>query len=71
MAEIHTYEVLRQMDGDKTYYQGDTRELSESDAKHLVNLGVLRKAEPAAQNKSEKAPANKAAKAKESRDGEN
>jgi len=36
-----TYRVLRQLDGDKQYLPGDTRELSPADAKHLVDLGAL------------------------------
>ncbi len=64
MAEKFTYKVLRQMDGDKQYFEGDTRELTEAEAKHLVDLGVLEKtgkakSEPAAENKAEEAPANK------------
>jgi len=74
MAEKFTYKVLRQMDGDKQYFEGDTRELTEAEAKHLVDLGVLKKvgaakSEAAPMNKAESAPANKAetAPAKKSR----
>lgn len=66
MADLYNYRVLRQMDGDKQYYQGDEREMAESDAKHLVDLGVLeklgkveKKAEPTPKNKAEPAPENK------------
>jgi len=65
MAEKFIYKVLRQMDGDRQYLEGDTRELTEAEAKHLVDLGVLKrvgsaKSEPASENKAEAAPANKA-----------
>jgi len=76
MAEKFTFKVLRQMDGDKQYFEGDTREMTEAEAKHLVSLGVLEKvgeakSEPAPQNKAEEARANKAeaAPAKKSRKG--
>jgi len=65
MAE-REYSVTRIHEGDRIYREGDTRTLSESDAKHLVELGVLvprpdkPKAEPAPMNKAEPAPANKA-----------
>lgn len=59
------FHVLRQHFGDKQYMPGDTREVSESDVKHLVDAGVLKKvsekAEPKPLNKAEKAaPKNKA-----------
>lgn len=65
MAEKFTYKVLRQMDGDKQYFAGDTRELTETEAKRLVQLGALEKvgaakSEPEPENKAEPAPANKA-----------
>jgi transketolase C-terminal domain/subunit len=57
------YEVLREMQGDKDYKPGDTRELSEGDAKHLVDCGVLRKvstkAAPRLKNKADRPPENK------------
>lgn len=57
------YTVLRRHDGDKPYHPGDSRELSSTDAAHLVKLGVLAeaKAEPASKNKAEPKAANKAA----------
>lgn len=66
MADLHTYRVLRQMDGDKQYFSGDTREMMAADAQPLVALGVLQKiekSEAAPRNKAEPAPRNKAAKA--------
>jgi hypothetical protein len=64
MAE-REYDVARIHEGDKLYREGDVRIISESDAKHLVDLGVLiprkSKSEPAPLNKMEGgAPANKA-----------
>ena len=57
------FEVLRRHIGDKPYEPGDFREATESDVKHLVDGGVLRrvqeKAEPAPKNKAETAPKNK------------
>lgn len=41
MAEKQTYKVLRRLDADRAYEIGDTRELTETDAKHLVALGAL------------------------------
>ncbi|MGM5018718.1 hypothetical protein [Tardiphaga sp. 367_B4_N1_1] len=69
MAE-REYDVARIHEGDKLYNEGDVRTLNETDAAHLVALGVLipRKekaapaekpaADPAA--KAEPAPVNKA-----------
>lgn len=61
---MKTYRVLRQMDGDRPYKPGETRQLSEADAAHLVRLGVLvevkAESEPSSMNKVELAPANKA-----------
>jgi hypothetical protein len=37
-----TYEVMREHLGDREYKRGDTRELAESDAAHLVASGVLK-----------------------------
>ncbi|MFG1465256.1 hypothetical protein V5F77_20440 [Xanthobacter sp. DSM 24535] len=61
------YDVLRQHDGDRQYFQGDTRELAASDAMHLVRLGTLApagevKAAPTLINKSDKPLSNKAPK---------
>lgn len=50
-----SYKVLRRLDGDKLYEPGDTREMMEADAAHLVALGAI---EPA-KAKAEKTPANK------------
>lgn len=69
MAQQHSYEVLRRLDGDKVYEPGDTREMTEADAKHLVDLGCLRKAPadmaaksaPPPEDKAEPALHNKAA----------
>ncbi len=57
------FTVVRQHFGDKMYMPGDTREAVESDVRHLLDNGVLRKdkAEPAHSNKAEKAPKNKGA----------
>lgn len=43
-----TYQVLREHLGDRNYAKGETRELNESDAKHLVESGVLAPAGEAA-----------------------
>lgn len=67
MSNLTTYKVLRSHEGDKFYSDGDTRELSAADAKHLVDLGVLKeiaegeKMEGAPQNKAEKPAKNKEA----------
>lgn len=55
MADVE-YDVLRGHEGDKFYREGDCRTLDAGEAKHLVDLGVLRA------RKSEKAPLNKAEK---------
>lgn len=62
------YDVLRQHDGDRQYFQGDTREMSAADAGHLVQLGTVRlalekKAAPPLENKVDAVPSNKALKA--------
>lgn len=41
MSKIVKYDVLREHEGDRFYKRGDTRELTENDAQHLVSLGVL------------------------------
>jgi uncharacterized membrane protein YqiK len=41
MSKIVKYDVLREHEGDRFYKRGETRELAESDAQHLVSLGVL------------------------------
>ncbi len=72
----HTYRYLRPMLGDRDYAEGDTRELAPSEAKHLVDLGVLEdlgpvkdtrddsgeKEAPPAQNKAAPPHANKSRK---------
>lgn len=68
MSDLVKYDVKREHEGDRFYKTGETRELSEADAKRLVDLGVLAraagdeatKAEPAPKNKAEKPNANKA-----------
>jgi len=64
MAAKVTYKVLRRLDGDQLYNPGDTREMTEIEAKHLVALGVLErvdgKAADAPANKAEASPPNKA-----------
>jgi hypothetical protein len=51
------YKVMREHEGDRFYKTGETRTMSEADAKHLVVLGVL---SPIEGGKSEPAPKNKA-----------
>ncbi|MDK4704324.1 hypothetical protein PH562_18875 [Rhizobium sp. CNPSo 4062] len=41
MSKILKYDVLREHEGDRFYKRGETRELAENDAQHLVGLGVL------------------------------
>jgi len=41
MTKIVTYDVMREHEGDRFYKKGETRELAETDAKHLLALGVL------------------------------
>ncbi|WP_042954174.1 hypothetical protein [Rhizobium leguminosarum] len=62
MSSKIAYTVLRSHEGDKFYAEGDIRELSAADAKHLVDLGVIKllKAEPKPKNKAEATPKNKA-----------
>ncbi|MBY3257070.1 hypothetical protein HFO09_23230 [Rhizobium laguerreae] len=62
MSSKNVYSVLRSHEGDKFYKEGDERALSGADAKHLVDLGVLKflKAAPTPKNKAAPAPKNKA-----------
>ena len=49
---MQTYRVVRQHYGDKQYRQGDDRQLSEYDAKRLIEQGVVEvKKEPELSNK--------------------
>lgn len=60
MSNIVTYNVLREHEGDRFYKTGETRDLDSAEAKQLVDLGVLAKAEKAHANKAEPAsPKNK------------
>jgi hypothetical protein len=58
------YKVIRQHYGDRLYMQGETREIAEAEARHLVPRclePIAAKAEPAPKNKAEgPAPKNKA-----------
>lgn len=68
MTEKAEYLVKREHYGDKPYVTGDTRTLARSEAKRLIELGVLAepkaKAEAKEEGKAEKAaPSNKARKA--------
>lgn len=56
------YKVLRRQEGDRLYEEGEMRTLDAAEAKHLVDLGILReiKAEGTPKNKAESKPANKA-----------
>jgi hypothetical protein len=60
MAEKVTFNVLRRHEGDKLYEENDTREMTEADARQLVGLGVLERADAKPKNKAEPAPSNKA-----------
>lgn len=68
-----TFKVVREHLGDKPYKEGDTREASEADVKHLIPK-VLQpldhKAEPAPLNKMEKQPAANKAKSRTSNPSE-
>ncbi|MCA0923005.1 hypothetical protein [Pseudooceanicola nanhaiensis] len=55
------YTVLRPHQGDKWYGEGAAREARETEVQHLVDRGVLAKAEPEPRNKAVKAPRTKAA----------
>lgn len=75
MADKVKFQVLREMEGDRFYRAGETREMAEADAVHLVRLGVLKKvdgkAEAVTANKSEHATENKGGqKSKAKADGE-
>lgn len=48
----HSYRVLRAMQGDRNYAEGDTRELTPAEAKHLVDLGVLKDLGPVKEGKA-------------------
>ena len=41
MADMKAYRVLRDLDGDRFYRAGETREMLPADAIHLLRLGVL------------------------------
>ena len=60
MAEKVTFNVLRRHEGDRLYEEGESREAVAADVAHLVDLGVLEKAEGKVKNKAEPAAANKA-----------
>ncbi|RVT80214.1 hypothetical protein EM858_04255 [Agrobacterium sp. CNPSo 2736] len=65
MGKTITYDVMREHEGDRFYRSGETRDLNEVEAKHLVELGVLverstAKAETKVKNKAEQVPSNKA-----------
>ena len=67
MSKVTDYAVLREHEGDRLYMPGETRQLTEVDARHLVKLGVLaaagekpEKAEPNVSNKAAKQSPNKA-----------
>ena len=53
------YKVMREHEGDKYYAEGDVREISEIDAKHLVVIGVLQPIDAAIESPN-KPSANKA-----------
>ena len=58
---MQTYKVIRQHYGDKQYWVGDERDLSDFDAKRLIEQGVIEaKKEPELSNKRAQAPKNKA-----------
>lgn len=65
MSKTVKYDVLREHEGDRFYRSGETRDLNEVEAKHLVELGVLvkcstAKAETKVKNKAEPPLKNKA-----------
>jgi len=53
------YIVKRPHQGDQWYAEGDTRILSEKEAEHLVERGVLVKAQAVPKNKAAEVPLNK------------
>ena len=58
---MQTYKVIRQHYGDKQYWVGDERDLSDFDAKRLLEHGVIAdKKAPEPSNKRAQAPKNKA-----------
>ncbi len=58
---MQTYIVKRQHFGDKQYWQGDERQLSDLDAKKLLENGVIEvKKEPELSNKKAQPLKNKA-----------
>lgn len=65
----HTYRYLRPLRGDRDYMVGDVREMDATEAKHLVDLGVVEdlgqikeKADPEHQNKAAPEHTNKSRK---------
>nr|WP_314437605.1 hypothetical protein [uncultured Brevundimonas sp.] len=56
-----TYRVQRQHLGDRLYLPGDERTADADTVRHLVENGVLVKAEPATKNKAQVGGKNKAA----------
>lgn len=46
MSKTVKYDVLREHEGDKFYREGESREMSAGDAKHLISLGVLAEHDP-------------------------
>ena len=58
---MQTYKVIRQHYGDKQYWVGDERDLSDFDAKKLLENGVIEvKKEPELSNKNAQPLKNKA-----------
>ena len=58
---MQTYKVIRQHYGDKQYWVGDERIVSDYDAKRLIEQDVIEaKKEPELSNKRAQAPKNKA-----------
>ena len=58
---MQTYKVIRQHYGDKQYWVGDERDLSDFDAKRLLEQDVIAdKKAPELSNKRAQAPKNKA-----------
>lgn len=58
---MQTYKVIRQHYGDKQYWVGDERDLSDFDAKRLIEQGVVEaKKEPELSNKKAQPLKNKA-----------
>lgn len=67
------YEVTKQHHGDKQYFEGDIRHVSnKTDAKRLIDLGLIAEIDESkprtkASTKQEKEPANKMAKEPENK----